>query len=71
MSENPNEPISLNLTDEEFVSLHAAASAKGLEVNDFIVATLREHTRMMMGIEAEQREAAAGPAEGTVVPSPS
>ncbi|MES2439299.1 MAG: hypothetical protein V4584_09530 [Verrucomicrobiota bacterium] len=56
MSENPTSPINLNLTDDEFVKLHAAASAEGLEVNDFIVATLRKHTLIMAEIESQQQD---------------
>lgn len=71
MSEKPDTSFNLSLTDEEFVALHAAASAKGLQVNDFIVATLREHTRMAMEIEAEQRQEAAQSDDAATVPSPS
>lgn len=71
MSEKPNDSFNLNLTDDEFVALHAEASAKGLHVNDFIVATLRQHTQMALDIKAEQREENASSGDGAVVPSPS
>jgi uncharacterized protein (DUF1778 family) len=71
MSEKPDNSFNLTLTDDEFVSLHAAASAKGLHVNDFIVATLRQHTLMAMDIESEQRAAAAQENGEADVPSPS
>jgi uncharacterized protein (DUF1778 family) len=65
MNENPTSaPISLDLTDDEFVKLHAAASAEGLEVNDFIVATLRKHTLLMEQIESHQQQESAPPAAG-------
>ncbi len=44
---NRPESFNLDVTDEEFVALHAAASAEGLEVNDFIVATLRKHAEIL------------------------
>ncbi|MEO5713133.1 MAG: hypothetical protein ABIT37_06565, partial [Luteolibacter sp.] len=69
--EKPDGSFNLDLTDDEFVALHAEASAKGLHVNDFIVATLRQHTRMAMEIEAEQKEEAALSDKGQVVQSPS
>ncbi|MES2925076.1 MAG: hypothetical protein V4819_26210 [Verrucomicrobiota bacterium] len=56
MSEQPTRAFSLDLTDDEFVKLHAAASAEGLEVNDFIVATLRKHAKILADIETHQRE---------------
>lgn len=71
MSEKPDNSFNLNLTDDEFVALHSAASAKGVNVNDFIVATLRQHTLMAMDIEAEQRDKAALDGGEAVVPSPS
>lgn len=71
MSEKPDNSFNLTLTDDEFVALHAAASAKGLHVNDFIVATLRQHTLMVMDIQAEQRDNAALEGGETAVPSPS
>ena len=71
MSEKPNEPINLNLTDEEFVALHAGASAMGVPVNDFIIATLRQHLKVELAIEAEQREDAAQSGDAAAVPSPS
>jgi len=54
MSDEPNRAVSLDLTDEEFVRLHSSASAEGLEVNDFIVATLRKHAKIVTDIEAQQ-----------------
>lgn len=61
MSERPtNEPLSLNLTDEEFVGLHAAASAEGLEINDFIVATLRQHAQVQKEIETHRSSKQTG-----------
>jgi hypothetical protein len=72
MSDAPFEPIQLKLTDEEFVALHAEASAAGVPVNEFIVATLRQHLRMEFEIQAEQREEAAQAGEdAAAVPSPS
>ena len=56
MTESPSQNINLNLTDEEFVRLHAAASSDGLEVNEFIVATLRKHGRIMGEIAGQQDE---------------
>jgi len=47
----------LNFTDDEFVALHAAASADGVEINDFIVATLRKHAEILRKIEDEQGSA--------------
>lgn len=54
MSDSSGSNIDLKLTDEEFVAIHAAASAKGLEVNEFIVATLRQHAQAAMEIEETQ-----------------
>lgn len=54
MSEDPNRTVSLDFTDEEFVRLHSAASAEGLEVNDFIVSTLRKHAKIVTDIESQQ-----------------
>ena len=54
MSDQPSRTVSLDLTDEEFVRLHSAASAEGLEVNDFIVATLRKHSKLATEIEIQQ-----------------
>ena len=54
MSETPRSHFSLDLTDDEFVRLHAAASAEGLQVNDFIVATLRNHAKILADIETQQ-----------------
>jgi uncharacterized protein (DUF1778 family) len=71
MSENKDSSFNLDLTDDEFVALHAAASAKGVHVNDFIVATLRQHTLLAKDIEAEQRESAALEGGEAAVPSPS
>ncbi|MES2658012.1 MAG: hypothetical protein V4689_05310 [Verrucomicrobiota bacterium] len=56
MSEPSSRPVSLDLTDDEFVKLHASASAEGLEVNDFIVATLRKHARIEADIVAQQQD---------------
>jgi uncharacterized protein (DUF1778 family) len=53
MNSNRNQ-FNLDLTDDEFVRLHAAASAEGLEVNDFIVATLRKHAKIVADIETQQ-----------------
>ena len=61
MSENTGRNISINLTDEEFVKLHSAASADGVEVNDFIVATLRKHAKIAEEIETLQQDE-SGPA---------
>ncbi|MEO5715620.1 MAG: hypothetical protein ABIT37_19230, partial [Luteolibacter sp.] len=69
--EKPDGSFNLDLTDDEFVALHAEASAKGLHVNDFIVATLRQHTRMAMEVEAEQKEEASLSEGGQVVQIPS
>ncbi len=71
MKENTTDRFNLNLTDDEFVALHAEASANGLHVNDFIVATLRKHTQIAMEIKAGQREAAAISEEAASIPSPS
>lgn len=60
MSEPSSRAVSLDLTDDEFVRLHASASAEGLEVNDFIVATLRKHARIEADIVAQQQDDAAG-----------
>ena len=54
MTDQPSRTVSLDLTDEEFVRLHSAASAEGLEVNDFIVATLRKHAKLATEIETQQ-----------------
>ena len=54
MSDQPSRIVSLDLMDEEFVRLHSAASAEGLEVNDFIVATLRKHSKLATEIETQQ-----------------
>ncbi|MBK1817108.1 hypothetical protein JIN84_15925 [Luteolibacter yonseiensis] len=59
MSENTARNISIDLTDDEFVRLHAAASADGLEVNDFIVATLRKHARIAEEIETLRQDDSA------------
>jgi len=56
MSENTGQNISINLTDDEFVKLHAIASAEGVEVNDFIVATLRKHAKIAEEIETLQQD---------------
>jgi uncharacterized protein (DUF1778 family) len=61
MSENTSRDISINLTDDEFVRLHAAASADGLEVNDFIVATLRKHAKIAEEIETLQQDEISPP----------
>ncbi len=71
MSETPDTTFNLNLTDDEFLALHAAASAKGLQVNDFIVATLRQHTLTVLDIESEHREKAATSDVKPIIPSPS
>jgi uncharacterized protein (DUF1778 family) len=71
MSEKSDNSFNLDLTDDEFVALHAAASAKGLQINEFIVATLRQHTLMAQDIEAGLREEAATSDEMPEVPSPS
>lgn len=59
MSDNIGKEISINLTDDEFVRLHAVASAEGLEVNDFIVATLRKHAKIAEEIESLQQDESA------------
>lgn len=59
MSENTDKEISINLTDDEFVKLHAVASAEGVEVNDFIVATLRKHAKIEAELEALQKDDSA------------
>ena len=59
MSEPSSRAVSLDLTDDEFVRLHATASAEGLEVNDFIVATLRKHARIEAELVARQQNGAA------------
>ncbi len=53
MAEKPSK-YDLNFTDDEFVALHAAASAEGVEINDFIVATLRKHAEILRRIEKEK-----------------
>lgn len=55
MSDNTGKEISINLTDDEFVKLHAVASAEGVEVNDFIVATLRKHAKIAAELETLQQ----------------
>lgn len=57
MNESISRTVSLDLTDDEFVKLYAVASADGLEVNDFIVATLRKHGRIEAEIAAQQQDA--------------
>lgn len=53
---NRPESFNLDVTDEEFVALHAAASAEGLEVNDFIVATLRKHAEILREVQAGRNQ---------------
>lgn len=64
MAERPSH-YDLDFTDDEFVALHAAASAEGLPVNDFIVATIRKHADLLRKIEKE-----TGPETGASDPSP-
>ncbi len=62
MNDPSNRTVSLNLTDDEFLRLHATASAEGVEVNDFIVATLRRHARIEADLEIQQLDADPDPA---------
>ena len=63
MSDQPARAFSLDITDDEFVRLHAAASAEGLHVNDFIVATLRKHAKIVadIGTQQQDHESASSP----------
>jgi hypothetical protein len=60
MSE-PSTTINPGLTDRGFIKLHASASAEGVEVNDFIVATLSKHAGIESDIVSQQNDAADTP----------
>lgn len=69
MAEKSAHAWNLDFTDDEFVALHAAASAKGIEINDFIVATLRQHTLLAQEIEKKQEEEDAPSTKETLPPA--